>query len=160
MPRRDGKTLKRTSKTKTAGSKKIRPSGDASSDQTENVVDLTDPPDHPLPSPSTSTVSETPVGIPTVGAPTKKPGAGRPKDSPVWSLFRYDEERDELICLADGCSAVLGGCNTGNANSSQEQHGVHDAGREAEGREERQEAKLTYSSDAGANGSSKKTIRR
>ncbi|GAU89877.1 hypothetical protein RvY_02376 [Ramazzottius varieornatus] len=72
--------------------------------QPETTVDLTGPAENSPPSPSPTTASDTSVGDPTVGAPTvkkKKSGAGRPKDSPIWTFFRHDEE-DKSVCLSRG----------------------------------------------------------
>ena len=111
MAKKNGGPTKRTA------TKKNKLNGDKTTEQTTTVVDLTDPLDHLLPSPSTSSISDTPVGLLTVGAPTKKSGKGRPKDSPVWNFFRYDEVSDKSICLVEKCTSSLSGCNTGNNRS-------------------------------------------
>ena len=114
MAKSKSQVPRRVTKTKRLDRKQIKSTGNGSLDHARSVVDLTDLPDHPMPSPSMSTVSEKSVGIPTIGAPTRKAGAGRPKESPVWKFFRYNEETDKSICLVEGCSTTLCGHNTGN----------------------------------------------
>ena len=91
----------------------------------DSVIDLTVADDHPLPSPSTSSVTEVVVGNPTkVGNPTlkKTSNAGRPKESPIWDFSRYDEEKEKSTCLVPGCTVKLHGKSASNNKTHLQLH--------------------------------------